>query len=335
MNRLRVLTIVAAAAGLGLVVAFFWLPRTRSDVQGNPGLAPRALTESPTAEPSRMATNAEILAGSAGTPRRAANQTEEQKLIATAVGKGDARDFRSRLDALARLDKDLSEEAIQMLYAYLRDPAEESDLRPGQAFALKNEILNVLRDQKTAPPTLTRVLTALCKDESQPLVIRDYALQHLAPWYLKIDATQREQVVLALTDAAQEINQSYAGTALLALDRIRREQSPSSDLPALDSLVLELLNQPTANLLARISAVQLSGDLHIQSASESLETMARDEQAPPTLRIAATRALGGMESPNVPDFLQGLLRTDDSRLAMAAQAALNARDELGRTGSKQ
>ena len=140
--------------------------------------------------------------------------------ILTALGKGEQVNFRDRLEAITQLGRELSGEERAALYEYLRDVSVEKWLRPGQGFALKNDLLNALQEQRAAPPELTQFLIALGQDPAQPLVMRHYALQHLAPWYAKVDDADKRRIVEELQAAAQEADQSYAGTALLAMHRI-------------------------------------------------------------------------------------------------------------------
>jgi hypothetical protein len=248
-------------------------------------------------------------------------------LIATAVGQSDGRDFASRLDAVSRLGSHLSLEKRAALYSYLRNSSEENWLRPGQSFALKNDILNKLREQATPPQELTSVLLKLFGDESQPLVMRDYALQHLAPWYSRVDAPQQKQILEQLRAASNETTQTYAGTALLALDRLARE-NPEADLPPFSNGVLRLIEDATANLLARITAVQLSGHIGLAEAQHAVEAIVGDHGQPKTLRIAAVAALGGFRGNEAHALLLTAARGFDEPLKVAAVSALNRQSSL-------
>ena len=178
--------------------------------------------------------------------------------VATAVGRGLARDFESRLDAIGRLGCHLAASDIAVLYRYLLDPADEPWLQPGQSYALKNDILNALRAQSQPPPELTRLLVNLYGNTSQPVVMRDYALQHIAPWYARAGASERAELIATLEAASREHAQGYAGTALIALVRVRRENGTACG-SSLTNQILELVHDNAANLCARIAAVQLCG----------------------------------------------------------------------------
>jgi hypothetical protein len=257
-----------------------------------------------------------------GTPAASPMTTLISPPVILAIGRAKESGFRSRLNAIGQLGTTLSTDDRQALYDYLRDKSEEKWLRPGQAFALKNDILNILREQEPPPPELTGVLLALRRDESQPLVMRDYALQHLAPWFPKADQGQQEQIIAELRAAAQETAQSYAGTALLSLQRIQ-EEIPSIQLAPFSTEIISLIDDGSANLLARITAVQLSGEKLIIEAREAVRRIAVDETQATTLRIAAVAALGRLGGDNVKTTISALAATgQDERLKVVAQAAL-------------
>lgn len=248
-------------------------------------------------------------------------EPRDDSVVATAIGQGTQRDFPSRLEAISRLGTNLSARERQSLYAYLRDPRDEPSLHPGQNFALKNDILNVLRVQTTPPPELTDHLLALRRDESQPLVMRDYALQHLAPWYAQAVPAQREAIVAELHAAAAATSQSYAGTAFLGLNRIQQE-NPGAHLPPFTDQVIDLVEEGSADLLARITAVQLTGELGLQEAHESIRRLAADAAQPPPLRIAAVAALGKLGVRDDVPLLTQIAAARDDRLKRAATSAL-------------
>jgi hypothetical protein len=219
--------------------------------------------------------------------------------VETAVGKGGARDFQSRLDAIGQLGSHLAPPDVALLCRYLLDTAKEPGLKPGQAYALKNDILNVLRAQSEPPAEMTPVLVTLHADRSQPLVLRDYALQHMAPWYPRATAGERTELIATLQAASQESGRCYAGTALLALFRLQQE-NPGTRVDSLTNQVVDLLRDDSANLCARIAAVQLCGLLNLTNTLRDLSSLAASPCQAPTLRLAAAaslRAIGPVSRP--------------------------------------
>lgn len=320
--------ILTAAVALGLLsgsIVLFW-------PKNGPGLAMKeepvsreqdAMATSPQ-EPPLTAPVQTIESGKPAGPSAAseAARPAQESLLATAVGKAQQQHFHTRLAAIDQLGSHLTAGERQALYAYLRDPAEESQLRPGQSFALKNDVLNLLREQAIPPPELTDVLIELFRDASQPLVMRDYALQHLAPWYAKAGPAGGERIVAELQTAASEISRSYAGTALIGWHRIRQE-NPRAELPPLTQEVLHVVEAESANLLARIAAVQLTGELAIEQGREAVRRIAADASQPPTLRMAAIGALGKAGTEQDGALLARLAVEPDERLQQAAAAALH------------
>ena len=173
----------------------------------------------------------------------------------TAAGRGLATDFESRLDAIGRLGCHLAASDLAVLYRYLLDPADEPGLLPGQSYALKNDVLNALRAQSQPPPDLARLLIGLYRSGAQPAVMRDYALRHMAPWYSRADAGERADLTATLEAASRDFSQSRAGTALLALVRIQRE-NPTACVNPVNNQVFALLHDDGANLCPRITAAQ-------------------------------------------------------------------------------
>ena len=208
----------------------------------------------------------------------------------TAAGRGLATDFKSRLDAIGRLGCHLAASDLAVLYRYLLDPANEPGLLPGQSYALKNDVLNALRAQSQPPPDLARLLIGLYRSGAQPAVMRDYALQHMAPWYSRADAGERADLTATLEAASRDFSQSRAGTALLALVRIQRE-NPTACVNPVNNQVFALLHDDGANLCPRITAAQLCGLLRIVSAAPDLAELAMDRRQPPILRLAAAASL--------------------------------------------
>lgn len=317
--RLILLAVLALLVALGVVLLPWQTPKqSRSERRIDQNTVPTT-KDSPEAtavvgSEARRATNDVPLRGATANVRI-------PEAVATAVGKGNIHDFRARLDTVGQLGTDLAPEALSAAYAYLRNPAEESDLKPGQSFALKNELLNVLREQRQAPAELTRLLLDIRHDEAQPFVMRDYALQHLAPWFARAGADEQRQILIEFQAAAAETHQSYAGTALLALHRVRQEQA-SAEVPSLSEPILKLLGDPSANLLARITAVQLSGSLGLSESAPIVASLAFDESVAPSLRTAAIRAAGALDPSGAEDRLRKTSTSEDPRFRSAAKAAL-------------
>jgi hypothetical protein len=321
MNRTAAILLTVSVVAVAVLV--LWRHDLSPVAQQKRPFQPRSLDQGPFGSPTNT-----TAAGTLGSSLDPNASKAHSPWLAGAVGRGAERDFRTRLAAIHQLGPNLSIEERKVLYAYLRDTREDKWLRPGQSFALKNDILNTLCDQEQPPSELTGFLAALWRDASQPLVVRDYALQHLAPCYSKVGASGREQIVQELLAAARETARSFAGTALLALSRIRQEE-PTVEIPGLTDQIQYFITDTTGNLLARISAVQLSGELRMEQARDPIKRIVVDEAQASGLRLAAIAALGRLGTREESACLGEITAGNDERLKMAAAAALRRLDGLG------
>ncbi len=327
----RSLSLLAGALCIGAVVAGLSLVLKSSRKPGVPHSAPiqKAAMAGASVNGAGTQDPASPRQSGATSPSTAVQDSPSDPTspLAMAIGKGGPVDFRDRLSAIGRLSPKLSVEERQALYDYLRNSTEDKSLRPGQSHALKNDILNILREQEDPPHELTQVLAALWRDRSQPFVIRDYALQHLASWHVEADAVQRPQIIQELRQAAEQTDQSFAGTALIGLHRIRRE-NPELAMPPLTDQIGLLVHDDTANHLTRITAVQLAGEENSATLRDSLKRIAVDEAQPPMLRIAALGSLGRLGGDDAAGSLARVANGKDIRLAFAARSALAKATQL-------
>jgi hypothetical protein len=242
-------------------------------------------------------------------------------VLAAAIGQAKERDFRTRLHAVGQLGSSLPLGEREVLYQHVRDHSEDKWLRPGQGFALKNDILNLLCEQQETPSELVDFLIALWRDTAQPIPMRDYALQHFAPLFPKVSKEQQARLVKELQAAASQTAESYAGTALLTSTQIQQE-NPSAGVPSLADEIRQIIDNPAANLLTRIAAVQLSGELNMREMRESCRGIAEDPSQPKTLRLAAIGTLGIIGANDEGSGLETIRERAEEPLRTAATAAL-------------
>ena len=158
------------------------------------------------------------------------------------------------LRSLARC-RDLGADDVQALMDYLR--ATDGALRVEREAALKNDVLNLLRNQATFPDGLADLLMEMFACKAQPSEVRDYALQHLGALQKDdLEASQRQDVRDLFVAAAKDIRESFAGTALYSLSAIG-QMSKAQDAE-LRRLTVAACGA-AANPLARMSALQLAG----------------------------------------------------------------------------
>jgi len=140
------------------------------------------------------------------------------------------------------------------------------DEQMGQA--LKNTILDKLCEMNPPPDWLMDALTQIYRDTSHSEVLRDYAVQHAVSYYEQTERSAKEgrgsdPTALARTEALlweaiNETGNSIAGTALLGLARLS-EGNPGFNQPKIRAAAVQLMKDPTAGELSRITAMQVSG----------------------------------------------------------------------------
>lgn len=166
--------------------------------------------------------------------------------------------YEARNAALRSLSRrrDLGVNDVRVLMEYLRTT--DGALRIEREAALKNDVLNLLRNQATLPDGLADLLMEMFACKAQPSEVRDYALQHLGALQKDdLEASQRQDVRDLFVAAAKDIREPFAGTALYSLSAIG-QMSKAQDAE-LRRLTVAACGA-AANPLARMSALQLAGE---------------------------------------------------------------------------
>jgi len=228
--------------------------------------------------------------------------------------------FADRVKILRARTASLTGDEIKALYSYLLTPANSYDESRSDENWLRNVMLDRLTQQPDLPAGLTLVLMSIYQDPQQDVVIRDYAIQHINPAYDRASKDDKAALNQALWQAAGETDSSIAGTALLALSDLARN-NPELDRDRIAQTALKLANDDNCGELARITAVQLCGQFGVQQASVLIQQLARQAGSIP-LRISAIAALGNLGDRNTETFLQDIAAGSEDRLKPAAQTAL-------------
>ena len=166
--------------------------------------------------------------------------------------------YEARNAALCSLSRcrDLNADNVQALMDYLRTTG--GALRVEREAALKNDVLNLLRNQSTLPDGLVDLLMEMFACNEQPSVVRDYALQHLGALQKgDLDAQRRWNCRDLFVAAAKDIREPFAGTALYSL--AATEQMSKAQETELRRLTVAACGTES-NPLARMSALQLAGE---------------------------------------------------------------------------
>jgi len=228
--------------------------------------------------------------------------------------------FADRVKVLRARTANLADDEIKALYSYLLTPAHSDNESRSDENWLRNVMLDRLTQQPNLPAGLAVVLISIYQDPQQDVVMRDYAIQHINPAYDRANTDDKAALNLVLWQAAGETDSSIAGTALLALSDLARSNA-EFDRDQIAQTALKLAGDDNCGELARITAVQLCGQMGVQQASALIQQLARQTGSIP-LRISAIAALGNLGDQGAETFLQEIAAGSEDRLKPAAETAL-------------
>jgi len=196
-----------------------------------------------------------------------------------------------RLKAVRGLGRALTQNQIAILCVFLKMPPRSAEKDNPGLHGLKNDILNVLRDQTLPPARLTETMIGIYRDPAQDSVIRDYAIQHLVVWYERDapDALGAKEKIRAVIQEAACEQSSIAGTALLGLHRLS-ERDAAFDQAEIDRLALRLAQSPDTPIATHITAIQVCAERGLKEALPAIEPLAQAPNCVP-LRLSANAAL--------------------------------------------
>ena len=179
--------------------------------------------------------------------------------------------YEARNDALRSIARrrELPEKDVAALVAYLR--SKDNAMRVERVAALKNDVMNLLRNQEPPVEGLAETLIVMFEGRStsthnsstpnspphpHPPAVLDYCIQHLGAMLDELDEKGRLRVRAVLAKAAKRTKLPYAGTALYSLAEDKRATVAQEG--ELKRLTLALC-KPDVNNIARIAAIQLAG----------------------------------------------------------------------------
>jgi len=212
-------------------------------------------------------------------------------------------DMLSRQKAVRVLPGDLLPEHRKILTDFLAARHPEDEGQGGQV--LKNDLMDALIGQKTPGRGLVDLFNGIYQDPSQNIVIRDYALQHLALLSERLDGPmiwepglvqgQQKLIQEILWKSAEARDSSIAGTALLGLNRIS-ESHPELDRNRLGQAAVAM-TESGVDEAARVTAFQVCARLHVNEARPLTVTAAQADSSS-IVRISAIGAIGIFGNPN-------------------------------------
>jgi hypothetical protein len=261
---------------------------------------------------------------SVSVPALAQSSPELSAVVKTIL---DGTGYREREKALQGLTGKLTDADRGALYDFLRQHDSADDRQLGQV--LKNDLMNVLCQMEPPPQGLRELLSQIYQDGSQNIVLRDYALQHMAAFYRQMasasgvddQADELKQAQSTLWGALANTDSSMAGTALLGLSQLSQQGWPGFEQDKISAAALKLAGESTAGELTRITAFQVCASLGNKDALPAVQAAAQQGETIP-VQISAIAALGTLGGSEQIPFLNGVLEGNIDRLKLPAQHAL-------------
>lgn len=242
--------------------------------------------------------------------------------------------YEARNDALRSIARrrDLAKGDVDALLAYLRRA--DDAMRVERVAALKNDVMNLLRNQEPPVEGLAETLIAMIEGNKgnrcgalgdcalpgntvHPPVVVDYCIQHLGAVVNELDEEKRARLRGVLVKAARDKTKPYAGTALYSLAEDKRATAVQEG--ALKRLTLALC-KPGVNNVARIAAIQLAGQRGYAEALPVLrETLSGEKRDAvlDTVCIGSIGLLGNADDIALIERFKG-----DARRSAAVEAAI-------------
>ena len=226
--------------------------------------------------------------------------------------------YEARNNALRSiaLRRDLPEKDVAALIAYLRTG--DNAMRVERVAALKNDVMNLLRNQEPPPKGLTEALIAMFSGGKHPPAVLDYCIQHLGAMQGEItDDSLRHRIRETFIFAARQTRQSYAGTALYSIAQDKR--ASLSQKNELKRLTIALCKQGS-HPVARVSAIQLAGERGYKEILPILRKTLSSARRDAVLDIVSIGSLGLLGEESDLELLSQF--SSDTRRSVAAEAAI-------------
>ena len=226
--------------------------------------------------------------------------------------------YEARNDALRSIARrrDLPDADVAVLMAYLR--SHDDSMRVERVAALKNDVMNLLRNQDPPAEGLVETLIVMFRSGKHAPAVLDYCIQHLGAMQNEItDDALRRRIREIFVFAARQTRQPYVGTALYSLAEDKR--ASLSQKNELKRLTVALCKQDT-HPVARVSAFQLAGERGYKEILPILRETLSSSRRDAVLDIVSIGSLGllGDES----DLALLSRFSSDTRRSVAVKAAI-------------
>ena len=245
---------------------------------------------------------------------------DASRVVAIVCGadKATADRYEARNDALRSIARrrDLPEKDVAALVAYLR--SKDSAMRVERIAALKNDVMNLLRNQEPSPKGLMETLIAMFRSGKHPPAVLDYCIQHLGAMQGEItDDSLRHRIREIFVFAARQTRQPYAGTALYSLaENTHASQSQKNELNRLTVALCKQGSHP----VARVSAIQLAGERGYKEILPILRETLSSSRRDAVLDIVSIGSLGLLGNESDLELLSQF--SSDTRRSVAVKAAI-------------
>ena len=174
----------------------------------------------------------------------------------------------------------------------------ESKEERGEAASEKNQLMDALLNQPTIPADYGATMIALFRDETQDVVTRDFAVQHIGLYAQALnrrgrydpDSRDAQDCRAALFDAADENRTIVAAAALRALAEMSAFDG-RIDARGLDARLVSNVGDKSSAPAVRVMSAQLCGERKIVGAKFALQQIVEDAGESEILRRAASWAL--------------------------------------------
>ena len=227
--------------------------------------------------------------------------------------------YEARNDALRSVARrrDLAPDDVALLMSYVEST--NLILRVEREAALRNDVLNLLRNQEPVPTGLSALLIGMVKRGGYDPAILDYCVQHLgALWPDLRDDVRRNRVRDLLVLTARDISNPCAGTALYSL---AEGIGPVKDDGLLRRLTLAACAKG-ADPLVRLSALQLAGERGYREALPSARAVLCGSRRDAVLDTVAAGTVGLLGDASDLKALENLRQKGGRRVRVAVDAAV-------------
>jgi hypothetical protein len=240
-----------------------------------------------------------------------------EQVLALGGGQEHAQAFAQLLDWIKN-QQVLTPEDSDARLAYLTQPQPPA-LSSGEWEERVNEILNLLRTQKSGVPGLCELMLQMAEHDPNP-VLRMYALQHIAMWIPDEPTPEkREAMVKYLDQLLQRPNDPLAGSALVFLTDLEHSghiPSSAETDAQFQAAALNLITNPATRPDVKISVLHACVDRKQSDILPTARTIAADETQMIPLRKAAIHSIARMGTKEDIPLLESLTeKTPDLKAA--------------------